>query len=182
MKTFITLLCVMTLSGCMAKAVDLVRKTTPLAERAQLLKMAEGGDVEAQYQLAKNYCCGLGLFKDNAEALHWYCMAAKQDQADAFYEIGTLFENTRGIEGSAIPTDPARAYAFYQLAENRHQKEAAKSRQFLERQLNDAQKTKAAQIVKDWPNVPCSLPSSLAPKPDPVNMIKDSKTKKVNRK
>lgn len=182
MRICIAILLIVTLSGCVAKAVDLVRKTTPLAERAQLLKMAEGGDVEAQYQLAKNYCCGLGLFKDNAESLHWYCMAAKQDQADAFYEIGTLFENTREIQGSAIPTDPARAYAFYQLAENRYQKDAGKARQFLERKLNAEQKDKATKIVKDWPNVPCSLPSSLAPKPDPTLLLKDSKTKKVNRK
>ena len=182
MRIVITLCMVVLLSGCVAKAVDLVKKTVPLADRAQLLKFAENGDVEAQYMLAKNYCCGLGLFKDNAESLHWYCMAAKQDQADAFYEIGALFENTRGIEGSAVPTDPARAYAFYQLAENRFQKDAAKARKYLEQKMTPEQKTKAAGIVKDWPNVPCSLPSSLAPKPDPTLMLKDSKTKQVNRK
>lgn len=182
MKRFIALLFVLILTGCISKAVGLVNNGRDMAERAQLLKMAESGDVEAQYALGKNYCCGLGVFKDNAESLHWYCMAAKQDQADAFYEIGTLFENTRSIQGSAVPTDPTKAYAFYQLAENRYQKDAQKARQSLEQKLTPEQKDNAAKMVADWPNIPCSLPSSLAPKPDPINMLKDSKTKQVNRK
>ncbi len=182
MKIVITLLFSFMLTGCLSKAVNLARTAPDMAERAQLLRLAEGGDVEAQYTLGKNYCCGLGTFKDNAESLHWYCMAAKQDQADAFYEIGTLFENTRSIKGSAVPTDPAKAYAFYQLAESRYQKDSAKARQFLEQKLTLEQKNKAAKMVADWPNIPCSLPSSLAPKPDPVNMLKDAKTKKIQRK
>lgn len=182
MRILITLLIVASLSGCMAKAVELVKKSVPLPERVHLLKMAEAGDVEAQYMLGKNYCCGLGVFKDNAEALHWYCMAAKQDQADAFYEIGTLFENTRGLQGSAVPTDPVRAYAFYELAENRYQKDARKARLFLEQKLSQDQKNAAAMLVAQWPNIPCSLPSSLAPKPDPTEMLKNAKTKEINRK
>lgn len=165
------------LSGCMEKAVDLVRKTPPMLERAQLIKMAEDGDIEAQYHLGKNYSGNAGsTFYDNGQALYWFCQAGRQGQADALFEIGKLYENTRELVGSEIPVNPARAYAFYKLAENGYHKEAKLSRKSLEPRLNKKQKTEAELLIGLWPDSVCELPSTLKPKPNPERQLDNPKS------
>ena len=168
------------LSGCIEKTVELARKGPDMLDRGRLIKMAEDGDVEAQYMLGKNYCCGLGTFYDNGQALYWWCQAARQEQADAMYEIGRMFANTRGTVGSEIPVDPARAYAYYTLAENRYQKDAGILRKELEKTLTPSQRASANSMIQNWPNIPCEPPSSLKPKPDPTLMIHDPKSGRKN--
>jgi len=169
----LVLLSALPLMGCIQKATHLVRETPGMVERGVIYKNAMDGDVEAQYDLGKNYCCGAGILHDTPQALYWWCQAGRQGQKDALYEIGTLFENTRGIVGGEIPVDPAKAYAFYTLAEKRHHKEAGIARKRLEKTLSEDDRAKADEIIRFWPNIECELPSTL-PKPDPL-MIPDDK-------
>jgi len=55
---------------------------------AELIKKAEGGDVKAQYQLAKAYENGSDVSKNEEEALRWYTKSAEQGYAKAQYEVG----------------------------------------------------------------------------------------------
>ena len=174
-KIFLLVLCVLPLLGCIQKAVELMRETPPALERVPLLKDAEAGNMEAQYNLGKNYCCGTGTLEDNGQALYWWCQAGRQGQPDALFEIGNLFLNTHGIVGTQIPVDPARAYAFYQLAENCYHKDAAAERRALEKTLTVQQRRDADELIRNWPDAPCELPSTLQPKPDPTLMIHDAK-------
>lgn len=165
-KYLLPLLTIPLLAGCYERVLNAAKHTLPMMDRAQLIKQAETGDVEAQYELGKNYCCGVGLYYDNAEALHWWCAAAKQGQADAMFEIGRMFENTRSIQGSAVPTDPVRAYTYYLLAEARYQKDAAFFRKDLGKRMTAAQRMDAEANASNWPNIPCELPSTVrVPKP-----------------
>lgn len=162
MKKYLPLLILLPLlAGCYERALTAAKRALPMADRAQLIKQAEMGDVEAQYELGKNYCCGIGIYYDNAEALHWWCEAAKQGQADAMFEIGKMFENTRGIQGSAVPTDPVRAYTFYMLAEARYQKDAGFFRKQLGKKMTAVQRMDAEAAASDWPRIPCELPSTV---------------------
>ena len=174
-KIFLLFVCVLPLLGCLQQATKLVRQTPKILERADMIKQAEDGDIEAQYDLGKNYCCGSGTFLDNGQALYWWCQAGRQGQKDALYEIGTLFENTRGLVGSEVPVDPARAYAFYYIAEQLHHKEAATARKNIEHKLTSDERRRGEEIIRHWPDEACELPSTLKPKPDPSLMIHDAK-------
>lgn len=147
--------------ACWQRMMNTVSQAPALADRLQLLGSAEEGNVESQYMLAKSYCCGTGVYFDNEMALYWWCEAAKQGQADALFEIGRLYENTRKTEGSAIPTEPVRAYAYYTLAEARHQKDAAFYRRDLGKKLTTEERINAEALVAQWPNMQCALPSTL---------------------
>ncbi|KAJ8611881.1 hypothetical protein CTAYLR_005807 [Chrysophaeum taylorii] len=58
-----------------------------------LRKSANLGVVRAQLQLARLYSTGRGGVKrDEDEAVRWYCQAAKLGSADAFYELGLLYD------------------------------------------------------------------------------------------
>lgn len=175
MKRYLACLLIpLLVTGCWSRVMNTAKNVPTMADRAMLIKMAETGDVEAQYTLGKNYCCGGGIYYDNAEALHWWCAAAKQSQADAMFEIGKLYENTREIEGSAVPTDPVKAYAFYALAESRYHKEAGLFRQKVEKKLMPAQVTEAQSLAAHWPQIPCELPSTIRPDPATVEAERQS--------
>ncbi len=59
-----------------------------LIKIAELITKAEGGDVKAQYQLARAYETGSDVSKNEEEALRWYTKSAEQGYAKAQYEVG----------------------------------------------------------------------------------------------
>ena len=54
----------------------------------ELKLLAEGGDVEAQYNLAVNYEQSQGTPQDYIKAIEWYTKAAEQGLKDAQYSLG----------------------------------------------------------------------------------------------
>jgi TPR repeat protein len=82
----------------------------PLRER--LLERAQQGDVEAQYDLAKNLEAGrLGLKRDFTQAEHWYRKAAEQGDPFAQAGLGILYQFGKGVKA-----DPVEALMWYTLA------------------------------------------------------------------
>ncbi len=82
----------------------------PLRER--LLERALKGDVEAQFDLAKDYETGrIGPPRDLSQAQRWYREAA--DQGDPFAEasLAILFHFGKGVK-----RDYAQAYMWYERA------------------------------------------------------------------
>lgn len=69
-----------------------------------LLKLAEQGDVNAQFILGFMYDEGEGGPKDAAKAVEWYTKAAEQGYAKAQYNLGNAHAN-----GEGVPKDPAKA-------------------------------------------------------------------------
>ena len=61
--------------------------------------MAEQGDAQAQYNVGGIYAEGLGVSKNDAEAMSWYRKAADQNfpQKGALAWIKVLFENRHNI-------------------------------------------------------------------------------------
>lgn len=53
---------------------------------------AEAGDAEAQTQLGDIYYDGEQVEKNHEEALRWWSMAAKQDDADSQYQAALFLE------------------------------------------------------------------------------------------
>ena len=82
----------------------------PLAYK-EFLAAAKEGDADSQFNLALMYEQGIGVGKDEKEAVVWYGKAASQGNASAQFNLGVLYENGRGTE-----IDFARANELYRKA------------------------------------------------------------------
>ncbi|HAK61591.1 MAG TPA: hypothetical protein DCO77_14650 [Nitrospiraceae bacterium] len=76
---------------------------------ALLLPLAKKGDAFAQYNLGVIYANGLGVTKNDAEAVTWYRKAAEQGDSDAQGNLGLMYENGRGVK-----QDYKKAMNWYQ--------------------------------------------------------------------
>ena len=69
------------------------------------LPLAESGEAEAQYYVARIYANGMGgIAIDHARAANWYQRAADQNYSAAIQELGYLYE-----QGLGVPKDQMRA-------------------------------------------------------------------------
>lgn len=75
------------------------------------LARAEQGDTAAQINLGALYERGLGVERDQAQALEWYRRAAESGDADAQYQVGLMHELGLGVE-----SDIHEAEHWYQQA------------------------------------------------------------------
>jgi hypothetical protein len=63
------------------------------------LPVADHGDPEAQYYVARIYANGMsGVTVDYAQAAHWYALAAAQGYSAAEQELGYMYEQGLGVE------------------------------------------------------------------------------------
>lgn len=77
-----------------------------------LQRAAEAGSPEAQFELAKLYERGTGVFVDHVRALKLYEQAADQDFADAINDLGFL--HYQG--GLGLTANPQKALTFFERA------------------------------------------------------------------
>ena len=65
---------------------------------ALLLPLAKKGNAAAQFNIAVMYAKGLGVTKNDVEAVKWYQKAAEQGDADAQANLGLMYEKGRGVK------------------------------------------------------------------------------------
>ncbi|MGB5229168.1 MAG: tetratricopeptide repeat protein [Eudoraea sp.] len=82
----------------------------PLAYK-EFLTAAKDGHADSQFNVALMYEQGIGVGKDEKEAVVWYGKSASQGNAAAQFNLGVLYENGRG---TAI--DFAKANEWYRKA------------------------------------------------------------------
>jgi len=82
----------------------------PLAYK-EFLTAAKDGHADSQYNVALMYEQGIGVGKDEKEAVVWYGKSASQGNAAAQFNLGVLYENGRG---TAI--DYTKANEWYRKA------------------------------------------------------------------
>jgi len=106
----------------------------------QVHALALEGDPEAQMQLYWND-------PSDSDALLWLCRAADQDNIEARYRLGLLYEN--GSEG--VPKNMAKAYMWYQIAASTGSaiRSADQARRIREG-LSVGQAARADTLVRDW--------------------------------
>jgi TPR repeat protein len=78
---------------------------------SEFLISAEEGHLESQFNVALMYENGIGVEKDEVQALAWYLKSAQQGNAAAQYNLAVLYENGRGTE-----VDFAQANEWYRSA------------------------------------------------------------------
>ena len=71
-------------------------KKDPAKAASWFRKAAEGGDVRAEYLLARALATGTGVIRDSGAALHWAEAAAKQGDTDAMVLAGDLRRSSDG--------------------------------------------------------------------------------------
>lgn len=82
----------------------------PLAYK-EFLAAAKGGHADSQFNVALMYEKGIGVGKDEKEAVVWYGKSAAQGNAAAQFNLGVLYENGRGTK-----IDFAKANEWYRKA------------------------------------------------------------------
>jgi uncharacterized protein len=85
-------------------------KDLPLAYK-EFLAAAQAGHTDSQFNVALMYEQGVGVGKDEKEAVVWYGKAASQGHAAAQFNLGVLYENGRGAD-----IDFAKANEWYRKA------------------------------------------------------------------
>ena len=78
-----------------------------------LRQSAELGNVWAQLYYGERLKNGFGTEQNMAEAVKWLRKAARQQCAEAFYQLGVCYENGEGVE-----RDPEEAESWYRKALN----------------------------------------------------------------
>ena len=81
---------------------------------ANLRYAARRGDMQAQYDLAVVLDCGLGLRRDQAEALEWFHKAADQGHVGAQSALGWKY-----MTGNGVPIDDNAAFEWLRRAAER---------------------------------------------------------------
>lgn len=77
----------------------------------KFLAAAKEGHADSQFNVALMFERGIGVSKDEKEAVVWYGKAAAQGSAAAQFNLGVLYENGRGTK-----IDFAKANEFYRKA------------------------------------------------------------------
>lgn len=97
--------------------------------------LAEQGNANMQFILGNAYYGGLGVKRDDKEAVAWFRKSAEQDNADAQNSLGRMYEN-----GWGVPKSQVVAYALYDLSATGkpyEENEAIKSRVGLAESMTD---------------------------------------------
>jgi TPR repeat protein len=102
-----------------------LREWRPLAHR---------GDMVAQFNLGHMYNLGLGVPKDDNEAVRWYRLSAEQGDAAAHTVLGAMYQF-----GEGVPEDLVAAYMWFNLAAAQGFEEAKKNKDIVAGQMTREQ-------------------------------------------
>lgn len=100
---FVAVLC---LASCGSNSKSEVNVPTEYCE--ELVKLAEEGNAEAQYNLAKSYAVGLGVKQNSKESHKWLLKAAEQGIVEAQNILGTHL-----MEGDGCNANPQEAFSWF---------------------------------------------------------------------
>ena len=73
--------------------------------------LADAGDARGCYGMGLLYGNGFGVMMDDAQALHWYGLAAEGGHGDAANKLGVMHQN-----GWGVPMNDAEAAKWYTMA------------------------------------------------------------------
>jgi hypothetical protein len=134
-------------------------RSHPIAP-AEVRRLADQGDADAQWQLGVLYHDGDGVPKDDTQAMQWFQRAAEQGYVRAQSTLGAYYWAGRGV-----PQDYSKAYFWSQLALAQGD-EISKSRlEGLAAQMTPSQIAKARQQAELWLHSHTQAANSKGPKP-----------------
>jgi hypothetical protein len=112
---------------------------------AELRRLADAGDADAQWQMGVRYHDGEGVPRDDAEAVQWFERAAERGNVAAQGALGAYYWRGRGV-----PADLSKAYFWSRIAMAQGD-EMSKSRiEGLSSQMTREQVSLARQQAEMW--------------------------------
>jgi hypothetical protein len=118
------------------------RQVKPLAD---LQKLAEHGDADAQWQLGVRYHNGEEVPRDDTRAMLWFLRAAEQGHVTAQATLGAYYWAGRGV-----PQDLSRAYFWSALALAQGDENSRSRLEGLASQMTKSQIAVARQQAEIW--------------------------------
>ena len=104
---------------------------------------AEQGLATAQLNLGNMYNTGMGVLKDDAEAVRWYRLAAEQGEATAQFNLGIMCAN-----GEGVLKDSVIAHMWSNIAGANGNEAARKQRDNLEDDMTRAEISRATELAR----------------------------------
>jgi hypothetical protein len=104
---------------------------------------AEKGDIYGQVLMGDYYSKGIGVEKDDEQAVRWYRKASERDVDLAQFHLGNYY-----AEGVGVPKDFVEAYAYLNLA-GRKFGDARRNRDKLESKMSAEQITAGQKRTKE---------------------------------
>ena len=131
-------------------AVKTAEAAAPIAKRqvrplADLQKLAEHGDADAQWQLGVRYHNGEEVPRDDTRAMLWFLRAAEQGHVTAQATLGAYYWAGRGV-----PQDLSRAYFWSALAFAQGDENSRSRLEGLASQMTKSQIAAARQQAEIW--------------------------------
>jgi GAF domain/Sel1 repeat/PilZ domain len=112
---------------------------------ADLRKLADRGDADAQWQIGVRYHNGDGVPHDDAQAMQWFHRAAEQGHVTAQATLGAYYWAGRGV-----PQDLSQAYFWSALALAQGDENSKSRLEGLASQMTRAQVSAARQKAEAW--------------------------------
>lgn len=169
MNKFLVIATIFTmLGGCATAAIQGASRARDQAMILSNETDASNGDPVAQYKMGQAHCCtiagSMGVL-NNQEATHWFCKAARQNNADAQYELGRIYSGdlVRGMNGPAKigallteqPENKPLALMWFRLAGANGNADAADKAKDLREDMTPAEIVQAAVREKSSQAQPC---------------------------
>lgn len=110
-----------------------------------LVKKAEAGDAESQFQLSRCYSLGKGVAEDQLESMKWEVKAAEQGHSGAQLNLGARLQ-----AGLGVPKDPVQAAKWLNLALAAGHPRAAFALKWVEGEMKPEQITEAKKLAAAW--------------------------------
>ena len=86
---------------------------------------------------------GHGVLKDDAEAVRWYCLAAKQGNARAQSNLGVMYNN-----GTGVPKHAIFAHMWYTISSANGYERAASKRDSITIEMTQDDITEATRRAR----------------------------------
>ncbi len=112
---------------------------------ADLRKLADRGDADAQWQIGVRYHNGEGVPHDDAQAMRWFQRAAEQGHVTAQATLGAYYWAGRGV-----PQDLSQAYIWSEIALAGGDQNSKSRLEGLASQMTRAQVSAARQQAEVW--------------------------------
>jgi hypothetical protein len=112
---------------------------------ADLRKLADQGDADAQWQMGVRYHNGEGVPHDDAQAMQWFLRAAEQGNVAAQSVLGAYYWAGRGV-----PEDLSKAYFWSAIALANGDENSKVRLEGLASQMPHAQVSAARQQAEAW--------------------------------
>jgi TPR repeat protein len=137
---------------------------TPEAVREAYMEQARAGNTDAQYKIARSFCCDSEEEHNVQRATWWYCDAARKNHKDSQFMVGEIYRSDRTVTMppealQAFPqlNDDVLAYAWLKIADKNGHPDAKAKWQEVKKKLSGAKLREAESMIPFYPQIPCEI-------------------------